>query len=213
LSLEEKFNPNDTISVNLFTKLSYQAHITTKTRQLSNDEFFKINLMKSIIVIFSFLFSITVLNAQQQFSVPQITPEQKHEILYNHVIAYAVTGIGFAKTKGATPEEFGKYIGTHFKPFWNPNDGFPAFTNGMLLIMGGMHPDHELQIIEQSEKMILFKLKNVDYSFQNGPVFGITYNEFLACSNEIISTLAEHMNVSFTSKTENGWYMVELVKK
>lgn len=169
--------------------------------------------MKSITIIVSFIFLINVLNAQQQFSVPKITTEQKQEILYNHVIAYAATGIGFAKTKGATPEEFGIYIGTQFKSFWNPDDDFPAFANGMMFILAGMHPNNELQIVEQSNKMIRFKLKNVDFLFQNGPVYGVTYDEFLACSKGIISTLAEHMNVGFAHKMENGWYEVELEKK
>ena len=62
-----------------------------------------------------------------KFEVPQVTPEQKFEVLYNHVIAYCNTGISFAKTKGTTPKEYGKYIGEQFLPFWNPEDGFPAF--------------------------------------------------------------------------------------
>jgi len=169
--------------------------------------------MKSITIIISLIFSITVINAQQHFSVPQITTEQKQEILYNHVIAYAAAGIGFAKTKGATPEEFGEYIGAQFKPFWNPADGFPSFANGMLFILGGMHPDNELKIVEQSDKMIRFKLKNVDFLFQNGTAFGTTYDEFLACSNGIISTLAEHMDVGFNYITEDGWYEVKLEKR
>ncbi|HKJ79717.1 MAG TPA: hypothetical protein VKA10_09280, partial [Prolixibacteraceae bacterium] len=110
--------------------------------------------MKFLVFLTFCLFMFNILNAQQPFHVPDITPEQKQEILYNHVIAYAATGIGFAKTKGATPGEFGKYVGTQFKPFWNPSDGFPAFANGMLLILSGMYPDNELQIVEQNDKMI-----------------------------------------------------------
>lgn len=170
-------------------------------------------MKKLIISILPVLLSITILHAQKQFAVQEITTAQKQEILYSHVIAYAATGIGFAKTKGATPEEFGKYVGKQFKPFWNPADGFPAFANGLLFILGGMHPNNDLQIVEQSSNMIRFKLKNVDISFQNGPAFGVTYNEFLECSKGIISTLAEHMNVSFSHKVDGIWYEVTLLKK
>ncbi len=152
--------------------------------------------------------------AQQPFVVPEVTSEQKQEILYNHVIGYAVTGIGFAKSKGATPEEFGKYIGTQFTSFWNPADGFEAFANGMIFILAGMHPDNEMQIVAQSEKMVQFKLKNVDISFKNGPMFGVTYDEMLDCSEGIISVLANHMNVSFSHQiVDEIWYEVTLRAK
>ena len=127
------------------------------------------------VVCLSFL---SFVNAQQ-FSVPEITPEQEREILYNNLIAYNALGVAFVKTKGTTPKEYGEYIGNQFKSFWNPDDGFPAFANGMMRILGGIHPNNEMQIVEQSEKMIRFKMKNVDLLFKYGTAFGITYEEFL----------------------------------
>ena len=149
-----------------------------------------------------------------KFEVPQVTPEQKIEVLYNHVIAYCNTGISFAKTKGTTPKEYGKYIGEQFKPFWNPEDGFSVFANGLMFMLAGMHPDNDMQIIDQSEKMIRFKMKNVDFAFQQGPAFGTTYEELLECSEGILTTIAEHMNISFTQKiTDKVWYEVTLKAK
>lgn len=174
----------------------------------------KFKQMKSVFLITICLFSYSYLNAQQTFSIPELTSDQEKEILYNHVMAYAITGIGFAKFKGATPKEFGEFIGNQFKSYWDPAAGFPVFVNGMLFILTGMHPDNEMQIIEQSDKIIRFKLKNVDLSFKNGPVYGVTYDEFLECSEGIISTLAQHMNVSFSHKiADETWYEVTLTKK
>lgn len=147
-----------------------------------------------------------------QFSVPELTTEQKHEVLYNHVISYAATGISFAKTKGVTAEEYGKYVGKQFTSFWNPADGFPAFANGMIFILAGIHPNNELQITAQSENMVRFKLKNVDAMFKQGPVFGSTYDEFMDCSYGIISVLAKQMNTTFShNMTKDGWYEVTLI--
>ena len=148
------------------------------------------------------------------FTVPKITPEQEKEILYNHVIAYSTTGISFAKTKGTSPIEFGEYVGSMFKAFWNPDDGFVAFANGLMFILAGMHPDNEMQIVEQDEKMIRFKLKNVDLAFKQGPAFGTSFEELLECSEGILSTLAEHMNVSFSHEVKDEiWYEVLLKTK
>lgn len=169
--------------------------------------------MKNLILLTVALFLFGFLSAQQ-FSVPQVTPEQKTEILYNHLIAYCATGITFAKTKGISAREYGEYIGQQFKPFWNPDDGFPVIANGLMFILAGMHPDNEMQIVEQSEKMVRFKMKNVDLSFKMGPAFGITYNEFIDCSEGILSVLAEHMNTKFSHKTTDEiWYEVTLKAK
>ena len=147
----------------------------------------------------------------QQFSVPEVKAEQNREVLYNHVIAYCATGIAFAKTKGNSAKEYGEFIGIQFKSYWNPNDGFPAFANELMFLLCGIHPDNDMQIVEQSDKMICFKMKNVDLAFKMGPAYGITFEEFLECSEGILSTLADYMNVSFSHKvTDQVWYEVTL---
>ena len=163
-----------------------------------------------MLIIFCFSL-LTQLSAQNQFIGPEVTAEQKQEILYNHVIAYNLAGIRFAKSQGVAPQQYGEYIGDLFKPFWNPAEGFPAFANGMLYILTGLHPDNEIQIIRQNDKMLEFKLKNVDSAFKQGPVYNITFEEFLACSYGTISILAEHMSVEFSHKMKEGWYVVKLV--
>lgn len=170
--------------------------------------------MKKIISIVLCLFTFSVINAQQKFSVPEVSSEQEKEILYNHVIAYFATGITFAKTQGVSAEDYGKYIAEQFKPFWDPSQGFPAFANTTMFILKGMHPANEMQIVEQSDKMLLFKMKNVDAIFQMGPAYGITYAEFLECSKGTLETLANYMNTSFEQKTtEDGWYVVTMTAK
>ena len=83
-----------------------------------------------------------------------------------------------------------------------------------MFILAGMHPDNEMQIVEQSDKMIRFKMKNVDLAFKMGPAYGITYDEFLDCSEGILSVLAEHMNTMFSQQiTDAIWYEVTLKAK
>ena len=127
------------------------------------------------------------LTAQEKFSVPQVTTDQKIEVLYNHVIAYAVTGISFAKSKGVSPENYGKFIGKEFCTMWDQSAGFPLLVNQLMFILAGMHPDNQMQIVKQDEKSITFRLKNVDLPFKNGPMFDVTYQDFLDCSKGIIS--------------------------
>lgn len=170
--------------------------------------------MKKTALFIITLLAICDLSAQEKFSVPQVTTDQKIEILYNHVIAYGVTGISFAKSKGVSPEDYGKFIGKKFSAMWDPSGGFPLLVNQLMFILAGMHPDNQMKIVKQDEKSITFQMKNVDLPFKNGPMFDVTYQDFLDCSKGIISTLAEYMNATFSEQvTEDGWYVATFTVK
>jgi hypothetical protein len=170
--------------------------------------------MKRFSWIFIAVLFIGPLHAQEGFTVPELSNEQKQEVLYNHVIAYCASGISFAKSKDVSAEDYGRYIGKLFIPFWNPEDGFGAFAGGIMYILAGLHPGNEMEIVEQDSGMIKFKLKNVTMAFSEGPFLGVTAQEFLDCSYGIISELAEHMKVDFQYEmTDEGWYIVTLTAK
>ena len=153
--------------------------------------------------------------SQAKLEVPQLSADQKQEVLYNHVIAYAVTGISFAKSQGVTPIKYGQFIGKQFTSFWDPEAGLPGFAGGIMFILAGIHPENNMQIVEQSDQAVIFKLKNVDSPFQNGPLYGgITYKEYLEFSDGVLTTLANHMKLSWSSDvTEDNWYKVTIKTK
>lgn len=167
--------------------------------------------MKYLLCTFIGMLTICTISAQDKFAIPNVTADQEKEILYNHAMAYFATGISFAKTKGVSPGAYGKYVGEQFKPFWNPDQGFEALGNTLMFFLKGMHPNNEMQIVEQSDNLLCFKLKNVDALFQNGPAYGISYEDFLQCSKGILETIAIHMNSKFEHKIDDqGWYIVKL---
>jgi hypothetical protein len=144
----------------------------------------------------------------QDLVVPQLSQEQKEEVLFQHVMAYATTGIAFAKSKGVSPEDYGRFIGKSFSSFWDQNAGYKMFAGQLMYILSGLYPDNQMEILEQNDRMIRFRMKNVDLSFQNGPMFGVAYQEFLDCSFGIISELAAYMGVDFSHRMEGEWYEV-----
>ena len=170
-------------------------------------------MKKSIFLLFGILSTI-LLCAQKNFKVPQLTSEQEKEVLFNHVMAYSVTGISFAKTQGVSSEDYGRFIGKKFTEYWNPDAGFSMLVNQMMYILAGMYPDNQIQIVEQNENSITFQLKNVDLAFRNGPMFDVTYHDFLDCSYGIISELADFVHADFSHKTTgDGWYVATFSKK
>lgn len=169
--------------------------------------------MKLLSAVFFLVFLTYNVQSQEKFEVPQLSDDQKTEVLYSHMVAYAVTGISFAKSQGVNTEDYGKFIGQKFVAFWNPEDGFGMLVNRMMFILAGLHPDNQMQIIDQDDSSISFKLKNVDLSFKNGPMFDVSYQDFLDCSYGIISVVAKHMKSTFSHEmTEDGWYVVHLKK-
>ncbi|MCE4563066.1 hypothetical protein INQ51_01965 [Maribellus sp. CM-23] len=170
--------------------------------------------MKLLTLIIALVLAGNVLLSQEKFVAPELTDEQKCEVLYSHVVAYAVSGISFAKSQGLSPEEYGRYIGKKFSAYWNPEDGFPVLVTRMMYILAGLHPDNQMQIVKQSGKSITFQLMNVDLSFKQGPMFDVTYQDFLNCSYGIIEVIAHHMNATFSqSTTADGWYIATLSQK
>ena len=157
--------------------------------------------------------SLINLSAQDGFSVPELTDDQKMEVLYQHVMSYATTGLAFAKTKGTSPREYGSFMGKQFTAFWDPSGGFPVLVNQMMYILAGMHPDNQMEILEQNDQMIRFRLKNVDLMFRQGPIFGVTYEELLETSYGIINEISQFMGAGFRhEQTADGWYVVTMEK-
>lgn len=160
-----------------------------------------------------FIVACGVISAQDNFQVPVLTPEQKQEVLYQHVMSYATTGIAFAKTKSTSPRDYGSFIGKQFTAFWDPNGGFPVLVNQMMYILVGLHPGNQMEILDQNEHMIEFRLKNVDLMFREGPVFGVTYDDLLEMSYGIINEISVFMKSRFRHQmTDDGWYVVRLEK-
>ena len=165
--------------------------------------------MKRMNLLIIGLITGTFLYAQQGLTVPQLTQDQKQEVLFQHVMAYATTGISFGKTQGVSPEEYGRFIGKSFTGAWDPSAGYQMFAGQLMYILAGMYPDNQMEILEQDDKMIRFRMKNVDIFFRNGPVFGVTFEELLQCSKGIISELGDYMGVEFSHKwVDNTWYEV-----
>lgn len=170
--------------------------------------------MKSFTFIALCMFTCSTSIAQDKFSVPELTQEQVQQVLYNHVVAYASSGISYAKSMGKTPESYGRYVGNLFTPFWDPAAGLPGFANQIMFILAGIHPDNEMKIVGQDENSIRVRMKNVDMAFKQGPMLGVTYDEYLEFSYGVLVVLADFMKLDFShALVDDGWYEVFIVSK
>lgn len=169
-------------------------------------------MKKSALLIIVLLIGITTF-AQNEFAVPVLTPEQKQQVLYNHVIAYANSGISYAKYLGKTPASYGSFVGKQFLPYWDPAGGLTALGNGLMYIMAGMHPNNEITIEKQSNKQLAVKFKNLELPFKEGPNLEVSFDEYLEFCEGLIGTLATHMGLEYSQSFDGTWFHYQLKEK
>ena len=50
----------------------------------------------------------------------------------------------------------------------------------------------------------------MDLSFKQGPMFGVSYDDFLEFSNELLVLIADFMSLDFNPGFVDGWYEISL---
>jgi hypothetical protein len=89
--------------------------------------------MKRIILSLISISVAACLFGQQKYVVPVRTVEEKHQnLVFQFWLAGFGGGINFAKAHGATPYEYGAYLGKKFAPGWGDQGNFDNLVNGWL---------------------------------------------------------------------------------
>ena len=91
---------------------------------------------------------------------------------------YICTGIAYAKSIGQTVEEFAEFVGARHS-LTGPNDtSISAAIKSANYVMT-CYPKGQFQILSESDSIVVTKF-NIPYKgfFRNGPVLGVTINEF-----------------------------------
>jgi hypothetical protein len=121
--------------------------------------------------------------------------------------------ISHAKDLGQTVEEAAKYVGDLFKTTWNQEEGFEGFVKGSLFNFYCFAPYGEMKILEQSDDHIIFEVTNLNpWLKNNGPVFNVTYEEYVVFLEIIHERIADYLNSSASVK-ENEYGLVISIRK
>ena len=136
----------------------------------------------------------------QDFQVPERTLEQKHNRALFFAYVNIAVGISAAKESGMSVSEYAEYVGDQLKGSWNKERGFPGLVNGTLLNYESSRLEQKspIKIIEQDENKVVFDLKiNYKGLFDNGPLFGITYEEFSLWYDIVYRQIAGHFEATY----------------
>jgi len=164
-----------------------------------------------------FIFSVSLLSAQEKITVPEMTDTQKQQRL-NWLFNYtAIVGINYAKSQGKTVEEYAKYFGELTKTTWDPKSGFTGFAKGMLYNWESWRSSTspQIQIMKQTNEEFQFKspldLKKLlgDKTYHE-----VSFQELMTAYNIIFEIVAEYLGAKYEQKLIDGdkWIEITITK-
>jgi len=170
--------------------------------------------MKKLIVFLCVsLFALGVV-AQEKFVVPTPTDLEKYQSsAWQWNGAYIIL-INYAKSLGKSAEGAGSSVGDIVKLTWNKEAGYDGFVKSMLYIWVTYAPQGVVEIKEQTDKKIIFNVKNF-YSPLEGALadYNVTYEDYLKFLNNYVLQIAEYIGLKYSQKNAEEGLIVTIEKK
>jgi hypothetical protein len=172
--------------------------------------------MKRTLSLFVCLLLGYSLLAQGKYPIPPLGSEEKHVRAVSQAWVIAAAGINYAKTKGTTPYEYGKYLGNLFAPSWGQGNDFDTFVRGSIFNFESFRDDTDspLQIKENSDGSVTIVTADMMWHkyFPDGSPF-VSYSEFLELIKGLNEPIADHMGGTVTMESRDGHLMFTYRKK
>lgn len=150
-------------------------------------------------------------------TVPEMSIYDKHERAVSMMYYSNLAGLGLAKKKGISIVEYATSCGDSFKMTWDKEKGFEGLVSGVLFNFENFRYryDYPIEILENTDDRVLIKwINNYKQEFVNGPVFGVTYEEFNIWFETMWNVIAEYMDSSITyEEIEGDWILITMEKK
>jgi hypothetical protein len=165
--------------------------------------------MGKMICIFICITLFNTVCGQESILVADGTPGQglSYEVCsqWDHMSA----AISFAKIKGTTPNEFGKYTGNLFASVLNEEYGFSAFSQDIIHRWKNWRTnmDTEIFIIDQTEDSFACKvsLEGLKTYIGDQGKLGVSFDEMMQCITGIYEQIAASIGCAFHMEMEEEW--------
>ena len=171
-------------------------------------------IMKKVFIISVFCFVTALVAAQEVFTVPELTVDQKYARMVGQTRASYLGWISYAKSLGKSVEEASVYSANLFKTSWNKEAGYEGFVKGMLYNWVCFVPNNEIVILEQNSSMIKFRSKNMYPGFRKaGESLGVTYDELILSWNIVGRIIGEYLGASYTQEVTDEGTFITITRK
>ncbi len=176
--------------------------------------------MKTKQIIFAaliFIFSVSLISAQDKITVTKLTDTQKHQRVIWQLNHTAIIGFKYAKSQGMTAKEYGEYFGEFSKLTWDKDGGFDGFVKGLLLNWETWRASSSkaIQIIKQTDDIFKFKTpSNLKKITESNAYIGIDYEELMTIYDGLFKTIANYLGVKYEQKIieDGNWLEITITK-
>lgn len=168
--------------------------------------------MKKLVAILCVsMFAALELEAQVKFTVPSLTDIQKYQIAAVQWNGSYLIQISYAKSLGKSVEDVATFVADQFKVTWNKSGGFEGFVRSMLYNMVSFVPNGSVEITEQSDKSIMYKVTGLYSDLrEGGSIFNVTYREYVKFWEIVNSRLSDSMGAKYSQKDTSEGLIVTI---
>lgn len=152
---------------------------------------------------------------KSRVELPNLTLEQKWETAESNLIYFVVSGIAYAKSKGESPEDFGKFAGEVAAPLWEETKG-----EGPQSLVEGISwnkqqfRDFQLEIMSESETMIEARMKGFgEIDVRDWPEPGVTVDDYLRFFDKKWIAIADYLGLEYKQRVEGDWVVLTVTAK
>lgn len=151
--------------------------------------------MKKLCLLAIALCTVCVTHAQTEFSVPDITIEEKLDAAKALMYRNIGSAIVEAKAGGMTAEEYGKKLGRQWFPVWDNNPGFEQLVNFSIWSWAAL--TDEVKILEQSADKVVYLVPSLSRELEEAPLLeSFSIEDMVAFFDGMMSEIAAHLGFS-----------------
>ena len=170
--------------------------------------------MKRLVAIMSVSLLAMTAVAQGKFTVPILTDIQKYQLAALNWNGSYLIHISYAKSLGKPVADAAKFAGDQLKGTWLREGGFDSFAHGILYLMVSMVPYGSIEIIEQTDNKLVYKVTGLYSELrEGGSIFNVTWEEYIKFLEIVISRQAEYMGTKYSQEDTDEGLIVTLSKK
>ena len=151
--------------------------------------------MKKLFLLAIVLCTVCATHAQTEFSIPDLTMEERFDgtktMMYRNICIVIVE----AKNGGMTPEEFGKKVGRLWVPAWGDNPTFEQFVG--FSIWSWAAQSEEVKILEQSADKVVYLVPSLSKELEEAPILeSFSIEDVVAYYNGMMREVATQLGFS-----------------
>lgn len=150
--------------------------------------------------------------AEQGIVLPVLKQKGRMNRAIGNLKSFTLTGIAYAKSLGKTPEDYGKFAGELYAPFWTVRKGSVAQIVRGIYFNRQMNRNFKLEILSESETSVKARWKEwIDLKGNTG--MGVTGEEYARFLGKIYETISNHLELEWQQEFEDDWLVFTVTIK